>query len=135
MCQHCAHIPYQSAHAPDACPYLRSLYCRFCAGYGHEPSKCALAPSELTTQPHFAEQLIPTHLLKQYNVGTITPIKPLPIQKKQVVLELPDDDKMIREYLFNQGYATVSTRSKELHRQFDEHCQKNNLKWQKIDIF
>jgi len=51
------------------------------------------------------------------------------------VLELPDDDKLIRDYLFNQGYKVVSTRSKELHKQLEEHCLKNNLKWDKIQIF
>ena len=135
MCHYCAHIPYQSPHAPEACPYQRSLYCPSCATYGHEPSACPRAPSELYTQPHYAEQLIPTHLLKQYSIGTITPIKPLPVQKKQVVLELPDDDKLIRDYLFNQGNKVVSTRSKELHKQLEEHCLKQNLKWDKIQLF
>jgi hypothetical protein len=135
MCRHCSHIPYQAPHAPESCPYLRSLYCRFCSNYGHESASCSLAPPDLFTQAYFAEQLIPTHLLKQYNIGTTTPIKPLPAPKKQVILELPDEDKMIREYLFNQGYTAVSNRSKDLHKQLDEHCQKNNLKWEKIQLF
>jgi hypothetical protein len=135
MCRHCSHIPFQSPHAPEDCPYQRSLYCRYCSAYGHESSACPRAPNELYTEAHYAEQLIPTHLLKQYNIGTITPIKHLPVQKKQAVLELPDDDKMIREYLHNQGYTALSSRSKEIRKKLEEHCQKENLKWQKIEIF
>ena len=83
------------------------------------------------------EQLVPTHLLVKYNIGSVTAVKqpqqPEPV--KPTYLELPDNDTHIRKYLSNEGYKTFSSKSKELRKELETHCQKAGLVWKKVDLF
>ena len=143
MCRHCSHMPFASHHADSACPYAASFFCAHCSNYGHQTTTCP-NPRTLFTEPQFIEQLIPTHLLTQYNLTTTTPfkaIKPTAVAATAaptptpVYLELPDDDTLIRKYLANQGYKTFSSKTKELRKELEAHCQKIGLVWKKIDLF
>jgi hypothetical protein len=75
------------------------------------------------------EQLVPTHLLVKYNLGSVTTIKQpaKPEPSKPIYLELPDDDKAIMKYLSNEGYKTFPSKSKELRKELDAHCVKSSL--------
>jgi hypothetical protein len=141
MCRHCSHMPFASHHAETACPYAASFFCAHCSNYGHQTSTCP-NPRTLFTEPQFIEQLIPTHLLTQYNLTTTTPFKAIKptatttvAAPAPVYLELPDDDTLIRKYLANQGYKTFSSKAKELRKELEAHCQKTGLVWKKIDLF
>jgi hypothetical protein len=137
MCRHCRHLRYQSSHAEEACPYAAAFYCSHCSDYGHQTSTCPTPPSKLYTDPHCVEQLVPTHLLLKYNIGSVTavtkPSQPEPI--KPTYLELPDDDNLIRKYLSNEGYKTFPSKAKELRKELETHCQKAGLLWKKVDVF
>jgi hypothetical protein len=134
-------MPFASHHAETACPYAASFFCAHCSNYGHQTSTCP-NPRTLFTEPQFIEQLIPTHLLTQYNLTTTTPFKAIKptatttvAAPAPVYLELPDDDTLIRKYLANQGYKTFSSKAKELRKELEAHCQKAGLVWKKIDLF
>jgi hypothetical protein len=137
MCRHCRHLRYTSPHAEESCPYAAAFYCSHCSDYGHQTSTCPTPRSKLFTEPHCVEQLVPTHLLVKYNLGTVTSInqadvKPEPA--KPIYLELPDDEKLIISYLSNEGYKTFSSKSKELRKELEAHCQKVGLVWKKVPL-
>jgi hypothetical protein len=76
MCRYCDYIPYHEfkQHSEHQCPYRKACYCSFCSVYGHPESDCPCPPASYLRKPQYIEQLIPTHLVKSYNINTATPI-------------------------------------------------------------
>ncbi len=139
MCRHCAYLRFKSHHAEEACPYAAAFYCAHCSDYGHQTSTCPTPRDKIFVEPHCVEQLVPTHLLVKYNLGSVTAIKqpPKPEPAKPVYLELPDDDKYIMKYLSNEGYKTFPSKSKELRKELEAHCTKAGLTLvlKKLEVF
>jgi hypothetical protein len=79
---------------------------------------CPAAPSTFYTEPCYVEQLIPSSLLKQYNITTQTllPKATLPVASTQGILEIKDDDKVIRAFLVARGQIGPRTENSTMIR-------------------
>lgn len=125
MCKHCQDVLGDLAlqHDESKCPLQKSYYCSTCAKYGHLTAKCPAKPSVYYTEPCFVEQLIPSSLLKEYNITTRTPI---PLKKEDVtprLLEIQDDDRVIAAYL-----AARSIKSKNKRHALEEYARQQNMR-------
>ncbi len=111
-------------HTEALCPLRNSRYCSYCAKYGHLTKSCPAKPSRMFREPAYLEQLIPYSDLKEYNITSKTPIKYKTKEEPQQLLEIKDDDKVIRAYL--------SARSIKVQRGFtkrqtlEDYAQLNN---------
>lgn len=125
MCKLCQDVLGDLAlpHDETDCPLQKSFYCSTCAKYGHLTNKCPAKPSARFTEPCFVEQLIPTSLMKEYNIISRTPI---PLKKKeesQRLLEILDDDRVIAAYL-----AAHSIKSKHKRHALEEYARQQNMR-------
>ena len=121
MCDNCKSPPYSfrgTRHEQVACPFKTSQYCSWCAIYGHTMTTCPAPPSTFYTEPCYVEQLIPSSLLKQYNITTQTllpTVKP-PVESTRGFLEIKDDDKVIRAFLVARGQIGPRTENSTMIR-------------------
>jgi hypothetical protein len=130
MCRYCDYIPFSEFkdHSEHQCPYRKSTYCSFCAVYGHPESDCPCPPPEHLRKPQYIEQLIPSHLVKSYNISTATPITAEPAQTTRYnVIELIDTAESIKRYLLSViGGIPTKAREEDLRRTLTEYAKKNN---------
>ena len=87
----------------DSCPFKTSLYCSTCACYGHNRPSCPDPPSSLFTEPCFLEQLIPHSLLVEHNITTKTLLPRVQVLPEKPILELSDDDAVLKAFLYRKG--------------------------------
>ena len=127
MCSICDKvlIGFGIDHEESNCPLRTSRYCSYCASYGHLTKSCPAKPSKMFREPIFVEQLIPPTLLQEYKITTRTPIKPLPQDEPQHLLEIQDDDKVITEYLKSQSLK-VTKKAKDNRLTLEEYAKKQN---------
>jgi hypothetical protein len=131
MCRHCDYIPFSEfkEHSEQNCPYRKSTYCSFCAVYGHPESDCPCPPPDHLRKPQYLEQLIPSHLVKSYNISTATPLPtstPSSISRYNVI-ELIDTPESIKRYLLSVvGGIPTKAREEDLRRTLTEYAKKNN---------
>lgn len=94
-------------HAPEVCPLLKGSYCGLCASYGHSPATCPDRNTRLFREPQFLEQLIPSTLLEQYGVSTLTrlalPAATLLVANGTAFLEIPETDEALRAAVLAAG--------------------------------
>ncbi len=130
MCRHCDYIPFSEfkEHSEHQCPYRKATYCSFCAVYGHPESDCPFPPPEHLRKPQYIEQLIPSHLVKSYNISTATPITQEPAQiSRYNVIELIDTAESIKRYLLSViGGIPTKAREEDLRRTLTDYAKKNN---------
>jgi hypothetical protein len=130
MCRYCHYIPFSEfkEHAESQCPYRKSSYCSFCAVYGHPETDCPCPPPESTRMPQYVEQLIPSHLVRSYNITTATPIasQPAPIPRRDVI-ELIDNVDSIKRYLLSViGGIPTKAKEEDLRRTLADYAKKKN---------
>ena len=125
MCKHCQDIlgDLSLPHDESKCPLQKSYYCSTCAKYGHLTDKCPAKPSSYFTEPCFIEQLIPTSLMKEYNITSRTPIPLVKKEEPQRLLEIMDDDRVIAAYL-----SARSIKSKNKRHALEEYARKQNMR-------
>ena len=126
MCSVCK-IPFMTIHVSEHCPFRASLYCSFCANYGHTTDTCEQAPSKDLTQPAFEEQLIPSTIRAELSIKTQTPLgstteatvrehTEASVKRHEQgckgVLRIKKDDKVIRAYLAARSLLGVRIKSK-----------------------
>ncbi len=114
MCDKCKTVApgYMFQHELSRCPFAAGLLCTWCATYGHTSDTCPSPPSKRYTEPAFLEQLVPFSMLLEHNITTRTP---LPIQSTPMtpttttttdgVIEIEDDNTVIRQFLRNKGLS------------------------------
>ena len=132
MCDNCKHPPLSFRglkHEGVACPFKTSQYCSWCASYGHTNTSCPAPPSKFYTDPCYVEQLIPAAVLTQYNITTKTllpGVKP-PVEKKTGILEITNDDKIIKAFLVGRGLIGPRTEnSSQLRLALTNHAKAEN---------
>jgi hypothetical protein len=131
MCRYCDYIPFSEfkEHLETHCPYRKSCYCSFCSVYGHPESDCPCPPPEHFRKPEYVEQLLPSHLVKSYNISTATPLptsKPTEITRYDVI-ELTDSVECIKRYLLSViGGIPSKAREDDLRRRLAEYAKKHN---------
>jgi hypothetical protein len=131
MCRYCDYIPFSEfkEHSELNCPYRKSTYCSFCAIYGHPESDCPCPPPEHLRKPQFVEQLIPSHLIKSYNISTANPLPSVPPKLPTCynVIELIDTVESIKRYLLSVvGGIPTKVREEDLRKRLAEYAKKNN---------
>lgn len=115
MCTKCKDVlkSFQIAHTVADCPLLQTSYCGICASYGHCMSECPAEESWKHREPEYVEQLLPSHLLSQYNITTKTPLPDkVWTRVAQPILEVKDDDVHVRAVLRNHD-KQISGKDKE----------------------
>ena len=129
MCSICKNtlIGFGIDHEESTCPLRTSRYCSYCASYGHLTKACPAKPSKMFREPVFVEQLIPPSLLQEYKITTKTPIKPLPRDEPQNLLQIEDDDKVIIQYLQTHALK-VSKKSKDIRLTLEDYAKKQNMR-------
>ena len=111
MCDKCKTVApgYMFQHEPSRCPFAAGLLCGWCATYGHTQDTCPSPPSKRYTEPAFLEQLVPYSMLLEHNITTRTPlpdkILTTPIPTTDGVIEIEDDNTVIRQFLRNKGLS------------------------------
>ena len=121
MCDNCKSPPLSfrgDKHELVACPFKTSLYCSWCAIYGHTNTTCPASPSKFYTGPCYVEQLIPSIVLQQYNItsNTLLPdIRP-PTDVKTGFIEITNDDKVIKAFLVARNLIGPRTENSTLLR-------------------
>ena len=104
MCSHCKPTyDHVFRHSVDSCPFKTSLYCSTCACYGHNRKTCPDPPSSLFTKPCFIEQLIPHSLLVEHGIATKTLLPCVQVTPEKPILELSDDDAVLKAFLYRKG--------------------------------
>ena len=73
MCDYCVETlgSCVSFHEPNKCPLKRALYCLNCHNYGHSKISCIESSEEII----YLEHLIPSKLLQECDIQTLTPVK------------------------------------------------------------
>ena len=128
MCSNCVSYGYLTSHEPTKCPRRAMLHCSHCAVYGHTFATCLEKPDPRAADPVFVEQLLPFHVLEQYNITTKTPLPPLakpaiplsPFPKESGVIAVAFDDRVMREFLQARG---IRPKKKQLIFQMREYAR------------
>ena len=136
MCSNCVDYGFLTSHEPTQCPRKAMLHCSHCAVYGHTFETCLEKPDPRTTEPVYMEQLLPFHVLEQYNITTKTPLptaKPViplsPYPKERGVIAFVDDKRVIREFLQARGIKPLSG---QLYTQLQEYARSQGKRLLKI---
>ena len=126
MCSICKEaLPdFTIPHDELRCPLRNSRYCSNCAKYGHLTKKCPDRPSVIFREPVYLEQLINPTDLKQFSITSVTPILPYNVEEEKQILEIKDDDTVIRAYLAARGIRTTK-KSRKRHI-LEEYAAVNN---------
>lgn len=113
MCDYCKLIaPDYAFEHKERCPFQMGLLCDRCARFGHTTDTCTILESQYT-QPTYMEQLVPPTHLDKHNITTRTPtlsVHPeihipddkVPIRLTSGVIEIEDDNVVIRQFLRNR---------------------------------
>lgn len=106
MCSICKDVlvQFELEHTEARCPLGTSLYCSYCAGFGHITRDCKAKPSTRYTRPIYMEQLIGVDHLLEFGIRTKTPL--LTTEEKEPapqLLEIKDNDQTIILYLQSKG--------------------------------
>ena len=140
MCSVCK-APFLSIHTSENCPFRASLYCSFCACYGHSLERCEDKPSKDVTQPAFEEQLIPSTVRAEMSMVTQTPIGPsteasIRVQTEasilrheqgcQGLLRIKKDDKVVRAFLAARSLLGVRIKSKNAKEVLNLYAKEEN---------
>ena len=140
MCSVCK-APFLSIHTSENCPFRASLYCSFCACYGHSLDLCEQTPSKDLTQPAFEEQLIPSTVRAEMSIDTQTPIGPSTDatvraqteasilrheQGCQGLLRIKKDDKVVRAFLAARSLLGVRIKSKNAKEVLNLYAKEEN---------
>ena len=140
MCSVCK-APFLSIHTSENCPFRASLYCSFCACYGHSLDACEQTPSKDLTQPAFEEQLIPSTVRAEMSIDTQTPIGPSTEasirahteasirrheQGCQGLLRIKKDDKVVRAFLAARSLLGVRIKSKNAKEVLNLYAKEEN---------
>ncbi len=131
MCRHCDYIPFSEfkEHSETQCPYRKASYCSFCSVYGHPENDCPCPPPDHFRKPQYVEQLLPSYLVKSYNISSATPLpgfasSPIP---RYDVIELIDSPECIKRYLLSVvGGIPTKAREEDLRRTLTEYAKKHN---------
>jgi len=130
MCKYCDYIPYTeyNDHNHIQCPFRKSMYCGFCASYGHPESDCPAPPSIESRTPQFIEQLLPPHLITSYNIHSATPLpKTFNPPTRYDVIEVINNYESIKRYLLSViGGIPTKAKEDDLRRTLDDYARKNN---------
>ena len=143
MCSVCKSFqaPFLSIHTSENCPFRASLYCSFCAAYGHSLDTCEQTPSKEVTQPAFEEQLIPSTVRAEMSMTTQTPIGPSTEatvrtqteasilrheQGCQGLLRIKKDDKVVRAFLAARSLLGVRIKSKNAKEVLNLYAKEEN---------
>lgn len=129
MCDRCVSIPqeFPRPHFPHQCRLANALYCTNCASYGHILSTCPAKPSRLVTTPQYVEQLVPSSLIKSFNITTKTPlsISPLITEEPELrIVQIINTDEYIRTWLKNRGIICKS--KTDMRDKLQEWAKDNN---------
>lgn len=107
MCSICKEvlIGYGIPHIETRCPLGSSLYCSYCASFGHLTSECRAKPSKRFTEPTFMEQLIGVNDLIEFGIRTTTPLPGVSHEKEENphLLEIKDNEQTISAFLTSKG--------------------------------
>lgn len=114
MCSYCAHIlvGYSIRHSEDVCPLRKSMYCKFCAKYGHIPSTCTRKPSSIALAP--------------VDPSSLPQPAPQSPESTKPVVELKKIDTVIREYLRNHGQEGSITKQ-DIPKLLAKHAKKMGI--------
>jgi len=137
MCSNCIDFGFLTSHEPTRCPRKAMLHCSHCAVYGHRFETCLEKPEPQQTEPVYVEQLLPFHVLEQYNITTTTPLPPKakpitplsPYPKERGVIAFVDDKRVIREFLQARGVKPLSG---QLYTQLQEYARSQGKRLLKI---
>jgi hypothetical protein len=133
MCDICKDIlvNFAISHEPILCPLRSSLYCSYCAQYGHVTNKCQSKPPKWSRKPIYVEQLIPTSDIIEYNITSKTLISPSnnisDESGNKRLLEIKDHDEIIIEFLKAKGIG-VSKKMKENRNKLNDYATVNNYR-------
>jgi len=109
MCSHCktTYKNYLLEHDPSSCPFQGSLYCSYCACYGHLSSKCPDAPPPA---------------LRFKRIGVLTP-------KQERVLEILDNEEVLKAFLQAQDrMPTKSVKYADLRKLVGQYASEKGRK-------
>lgn len=136
MCSNCVDYGYLTSHESTKCPRKAMLHCSHCGVYGHTFETCLEKPDPRATDPVFVEQLLPFHVLEQYNITSTTPLPPKPsliplspFLKERGVIAFVDDKRVIRELLQARGIKPLSG---QLYTQLQEYARSQGKRLLKI---
>lgn len=106
MCSICKDVlvQFELEHTEARCPLGASLYCSYCASFGHLTRDCKAKPAKRYTHPVYVEQLVGVGDLLEFGIRTKTPL-PLREEKEPVqqLLEIKDNDPAIIAFLQSKG--------------------------------
>ncbi len=106
MCSICKDVlvQFELEHTEARCPLSASLYCSYCASFGHLTRNCKAKPSKRYTHPIYVEQLVGVEDLLEFGIRTKTP---LPVREEKEpapqLLEIKDNDPTIISFLQSKG--------------------------------
>ena len=102
-------------HPIEVCPLKRGSYCGNCACYGHSPAECPDIRAVEHQEPRYVEQLIPSALLAQYNIQSLTPLtteRQIPETWKDYYWEVPETGEALRAALTAAGVKPMICQEK-----------------------
>ena len=123
VCATCLSFTGISAeHSRDSCPVLPTLRCRRCHCRGHTAAECGESWAHWE-RPTTLEELIPADIRQQWNITSRTELQfdvPRGAEgtecERKVELEIPRQDKPMREFMKKNDIPTTHDTESNLQR-------------------